>query len=252
MTDALTVAVVGKFGGGKSSLVNALLGRNVAKMGRGLSTTHENSLYSLSPAVSIIDTPGFDANGKDDGTAAFAIDKANAVVYVHESKPLGETCADVFMRVREQGKQMIFLLNCREDFGKWSPDENEEIVTTIEAELENRGLKSILLPLNGNFVSPLNILWARFGLSLADFNSQDDVRAIRRICSYAEDDLDIFAEGDALRAEMLKRSGLLPVRDFLKNLPLELLKHAAAYPEQEIDRIIDRFAAEFKKRWSAA
>ena len=78
------------------------------------------------------------------------------------------------------------------------------------------------------------------------------MRAIRRICSYAEDDLDIFAEGDALRAEMLKRSGLLPVRDFLKNLPLELLKHAAAYPEQEIDRIIDRFAAEFKKRWSAA
>ena len=69
---------------------------------------------------------------------------------------------------------------------------------------------------------------------------------------FARQNLRIDLQDYEFRTEMLKRSGLLPVRDFLKNLPLELLKHAAAYPEQEIDRIIDRFAAEFKKRWSAA
>lgn len=251
MSTVLTISIVGNFGGGKSSLVNALLGRNEAKMGRGLSTTHENVIYSLSPAVFIIDTPGFDANGEDDGTAASAIDKSNVVIYVHESKSLGETCADVFKRVRERGKQMIFLLNCR-NFEKWSPEENGDIVETIEAEMENKGLKSLMIPLDGHFVIPLNILWARFGLGLIDSVSQGDTRDFRKIRSYAEDDLGISAVDDDLRNEMLVRSGFIPVRDFLRNLPLELLKHAVANPEHEIDRIVDRFALEFKKRWNAA
>ncbi len=248
---ALTISIIGGYQRGKSSLVNALLGRNVAAMGRGLSTTHENGLYSLSPAVSIIDTPGFDANDKDDGTAASAIDKANVVVYVHESKALGESCAEVFKYIREQGKQMVFLLNCR-NFEKWSPEENGDIVTTIEAELETKGLKSFIAPLNSRFVTPLNILWARFGLGLVDSDSKEDARDIRNIRSYAEDDLGISAEGNVLRAEMLTRSGFLPVRDFLKNLPFELLKRAATHPEQEIDRIVNRFADELKKKWTAA
>lgn len=251
MSEVLTISIVGGFQRGKSSLVNALLGCNVAEMGRGLSTTHENSLYSLSPAVSIIDTPGFDANGEDDGTAASAIDKSDVVVYVHASNQLGQKYDDVFNRALAARKKMVFLLNCRK-FEKWSPDENDDIVSTIEAELETKRLKPITIPLNGRIVTPINILWARFGLGLIDSDSKEDMRDIRKIRSYSEDDLDIAAESGALRTEMLRRSGFLPVRDFLKNLPLELLKHAVTHPEQEINRIVDRFAAEFKKRWSAA
>ena len=146
---------------------------------------------------------------------------------------------------------MVFLLNCL-NFEKWSPDENDNIVSTIEAELETKRLKPITIPLNGRIVTPINILWARFGLGLIDSDSKEDMMDIRKIRSYSEDDLDIAAESGALRTEMLRRSGFLPVRDFLKNLPLELLKHAVTHPEQEINRIVDRFAAEFKKRWSAA
>lgn len=254
MSASLAIAVVGGFQRGKSTLVNCLLGRDAAEMGRGLSTTHKNRDYKLSEAVTIIDTPGFNANGEDDGTAAAAIDAANVVIYVHESKSLGETCADVFKRVREQRTQMIFLLNCR-DFEKWSPDENADIVATIDAELENKSLKSIMVPINGRIVTPVNILWARFGLGMMDSKSSGDAKDIRKIRSYAEDDLDIPAQEipeEDFREGMLCRSGFPPVRDFLRNLPLQLLKHAVANPEQEIDRIVDRFAVEFKKRWIAA
>ena len=48
------------------------------------------------------------------------------------------------------------------------------------------------------------------------------------------------------------RSGFLPVRDFLKALPLELLKDAALNPQREIDRFLDRFAVELKNRWAIA
>ena len=113
-------------------------------------------------------------------------------------------------------------------------------------------MKPITIPLNGRIVTPINILWARFGLGLIDSDSQEDTRDIPKIRTYAEEDLDISASGDALRAEMLKRSGFLPVRDFLKNLPLELLKHAVSNPQQEIDRIVGRFAEDLKKRWVAA
>lgn len=254
MSRPFSIAVVGDFQRGKSSLINALLGRNAAEMGRGLSTTHENKIFELSKAVSIIDTPGFNADGQDDGTAASAIDMADVVVYVHESKALGETCADVFKRVRDNGRQMIFLLNCR-NFEKWAPTENGDIVSTIDAELEVKGLKPIIVPLNGRIVTPVNILWARLGLGLMESNSQDGARDIRKVRSYAEDDLGLNVSDmseEAFSAEMLQRSGFLPVRDFLNNLPLELLRLAVLNPQKEIDRIVDRFEAEFKKRWTAA
>ena len=161
MSRSCTIAIVGGFQRGKSTLVNALLGRDIAEMGRGLSTTHENREYSLSPAVSIIDTPGFNANEGDDGTAASAIDKADIVLYVHESKALGDACPVLFAKTKERRKHIIFLLNCC-DFDKWAPSENEEIVSTIEAELHTKRILSSVLPLSGRIVYPLNVLWARF------------------------------------------------------------------------------------------
>ena len=249
MSASFKIAVVGGFQRGKSTLVNALVGRDVAKMGRGRSTTHKNEEHPLSSTVSIIDTPGFNANKDDDGTAVSAIDMADVVVYVHESKALGAACPGIFSRTREQGKRIVFLLNCCE-FEKWSPTENDDIVSSIEAELETKAILPSILPVSGRMVYPLNVLWARFGLGMEV--SSHDAKQIRIV---AEDDLDLFVgdiSEDMLRAEMLQRSGFLPVRDFLKNLPLEILKHVAANPQREIERVVDRFAEELKKRWAAA
>ena len=248
MKPLLTIAIAGDFQRGKSSFVNALLGRNASEMGRGRSTTHSNSVYELSPSVSIIDTPGFNANNEDNGTAASAIDKANVVVYIHESKQLGETGAGIFNLVREQGKRLIFLLNCMNS-EKWAPDENKDIVKVIEAELENKGVKSSLLPINGCKVTPVNILWARYGLGLLDEASKEDSVNIRKICRYAKDDLEISASGEQLCDEILNRSGCCPVFDFLKNFTLWYFKNEVSDSKLIMDRILNRFKAEFEKNW---
>lgn len=244
-----TIAVVGDFQRGKSTLVNALLGLDSATMGQGLSTTHENTAYALSSDVSIIDTPGFDANNEDDGTAAAAVDMANIIMYVHESKALGDSGTSVFKQVREQGKRIVFILNCL-NFAKWSPNENADIVATIEAELDAKGFLPSVLPVAGQIVLPINVLWARFGLGMV-IDPLDE----KRIRLYANDDLGLqVAEmsADCLFAEMLSRSGFPSIRDFLNNLPSELLKIAVENPQREIDRIVDRFAIELKKRQNAA
>ena len=249
MSDGFTIAVIGGFQAGKSTLVNALVGRDVAEMGNGLSTTHENRTYSLSPYVSIVDTPGFDADGKDDGTAKAAITSADVLVYVHESNALGKSYA--FEEARTHGKYIVFLLNCC-DSCKWSPfdRQNEKIISSIEAKLETSGFLPLVIPINGKAVFPINVLWARYGLGMKVDSDPEE-----KIHEYAEHFLRLPTADKSrcnLRAEMLARSGFLPVRDFLRNLPLELLKHAVANPEREINRIVDRFAEEFKKRWNAA
>lgn len=256
----LTVAIVGGFQRGKSTLVNAFLGCDVAEMGRGLSTTHENNVFPLTSSVAIIDTPGFDANGKDDGTAEKAIREADAVIYVHESKTLGETCADVFRLAVLHGKRILFLLNCMND-QNWSPSENDDIIRTIAAELSMKkelsmkSLKRTMIPIGGDIVVPVNVLWARFGLGLVSGVTDAGQKTVRKIRRYAEDALGLAVEEmseDEFRSEMFRRSGFQPVDAFVKNLPFELLKEAVADPGTAIDRIVDRFAAELKKRWFAA
>ena len=249
MSNGLTVAVVGGFQRGKSTLVNVLLGQDLAEMGRGLSTTHENRTYTLNPAVSIIDTPGFNANGADDEAAVDAVRESDILVYVHESDSLGKTCTRLFDTIQRCGKRFLFLLNCCK-FEKWTPDENREIADTIDSELNAKDILSYVIPIENRKVYPINVLWARFGTwQKIDEEDSDKIRyfARRHLCLPANNmDEEIF------RAEMLRRSGFPPVRNFLRNLPLELLKHAVSNPQQEIDRIVDHFAAELKKRWSAA
>ncbi len=144
---------------------------------------------------------------------------------------------------------MIVLFNCTDIITGWIPDLPETIDTcdAIRKELDDDGMVDACLAINGCIVTPINVLWAQFGLGLPIPDAKkSDIREFTR--------RQLRKDGDdsALRAEMLRRSGFLPVRDFLSNLPLELLKYAAAHPEREIDRIVNRFAEELKKRWTAA
>ena len=145
----------------------------------------------------------------------------------------------------------MVVFNCwdRTHARGWVPElpENRETYEIIRSQLKRFDMADSVLCIGGNPICAINVLWAQFGLGLSISDEQRE-----DIVDFAKTKLGLDLEENALRAEMLSRSGFLPVRDFLKNLPLELLKHAVSNPQREIDRIVARFAAELKKRWTAA
>lgn len=250
--NAVRIAVIGDFQIGKSSLVNCLLSESHAETGEGFfPTTDAASEYPFAPGVVLVDTPGFDDDRPEMARLSEdCIRGADAILFIKTDKILGEH-DETILRMASR-KPLIVVFNCWDrTHGRrgWIPElpENKETCETIRSELERSGMGDSVLHIGGNPVCAVNVLWAQFGLGLDISNEQRD-----DIVDFVKTKLGLKLDESDLRAELLRRSGFLPVRDFLMNLPLELLKHAVANPQREIDRIVDRIADELKKRWHAA
>ena len=248
---AVRVVVIGDFQIGKSSFVNCLLAETRAETGEGFfPTTEASAEYMLVPGVILVDTPGFNDSRRElEDRTNEEIAKSDIILFIKTEKILGER--DRVILRKSGGKKTIVLFNCtNKTIGRrgWIPDAkaNADTCDKIRSQLVKEGKDAFLLRIDGKSVFPVNILWAQFGLGLPITELQQN-----GISEFAAKEK-LNVTDSALRTEMLQRSGFLPVRDFLKNLPLEILKHVAANPEREIDRIIDRFVEELKKRWVTA
>ena len=248
----LRVAVVGDFQIGKSSLVNCFVAESCAETGEGyFPTTDAVAEYPFDPGVRLVDTPGFnDARPELTKKSEKAIESADVVLFIKTEKTLGERDGGI-LRL-SGGKPLLVLFNCTDKtLGRqgWALEHpiNTEICGTIEAQLAEYGFAPSVIRIDGRLVTPINVLWAQFGLgqSISDEQKTD-------VAQFARQKLGLDLPEMELRAELLGKSGFPPVWDFLKNLPLELLKHAVSNPQRELDRIVDRFVAELKKRWPAA
>ena len=242
----LEVAIIGDFQIGKSTFVNCLVGRNIAEIGKGKSTTHDLKSYQIGNGVSIIDTPGFNAPGnrgdKDEQLAREAIDHAFAVIfYVKET--MGDLSKSIIDEAIRKGKRCVIVFNCvnRE---KWSPNENNDITTTIAADLASTGRSDSVIRIDGALVHPINALWAQFGLGLLD-----DTKEIKKISNYAFDDLGLI-QNIKLKDEMLRLSNFKAVQRYIQNLPLEALSDFLRDKNQLFKRIADRFSEELGIRLS--
>ena len=248
---AVRVVVIGDFQIGKSSFVNCLLAENLAETGEGFfPTTEASAEYMLAPGVSVVDTPGFNDSRRElEDRTNEEIAKSDIILFIKTEKILGER--DKTILRKSGGKKTIVLFNCTDKtVGRrgWIPDAkaNADTCDKIRSQLVKEGMDTKQLSIDGRTVVPINILWAQFGLGLPITESQqNDISEFAAKEKLNETD-------SVLRVEMLQRSGFLPVRDFLMNLPLEILKHVAANPQREIERVVDRFAEELKKRWAAA
>lgn len=248
---AVRVAVIGDFQIGKSSFVNCLLAETLAETGEGFfPTTETSAVYALAPGVSVVDTPGFNDSRRElEDRTNEEIAQSDIILFIKTEKILGER--DRAILRKSGGKKTIVLFNCTDKtIGRkgWIPDAKANVDTCdkIQSQLVKEGMDAFLLRINGKSIFPVNILWAQFGLGLPITESQQN-----GISEFAAKEK-LNETDSALRAEILRRSGFLPVRDFLKNLPLEILKHVAANPKREIERVVDCFAEELKRRWVAA
>ena len=249
--NAIRLAVVGDFQIGKSSLVNCLLAESLAKTGKGsLPTTDAVTEYPFVPGVLLVDTPGFDDNRHERTLLSVeSIQSVDAILFTKTDTELKDH-DETILRMAAR-KPLMVVFNCwdRTHARGWVPElpENRETYEIIRSQLKRFDMADSVLCIGGNPICAINVLWAQFGLGLSISDEQRE-----DIVDFAKTKLGLDLEENALRAEMLSRSGFLPVRDFLKNLPFELLKHAVSNPQREIDRIVARFAAELKKRWTAA
>ncbi len=245
----LRIAVIGDFQIGKSSLVNCLLADELAETGEGyFPTTDIATEYPFVPGIVVVDTPGYDdAYPERTKVSDGEIQKADVLLFVKTEKTLGKH--DVAILRKGERKPMIVLFNCTgiTPGQSFDPPKNLATCETILKELDKVGMSGACLSIDGRLVTPINVLWAQFGLGLPISEEKND-----GILKSAREKFRKIGDEPSLRAELLRKSGFLPVRDFLRNLPLELLRHVVSNPQREIDRIVDSFSEELKNRWAAA
>lgn len=251
-----TVAVVGEYQIGKSTLVNCLLESCSAVTGRGLRTTAENQRHELTQFVDLIDTPGFNASETDDAIASSAIQDAFAFVFVMEAKMLGDKAKEIVKRMFQTGRRCIFVYNCN-NTECWDPDNENNHITcqTIDAQIKSAGLSDLCMSVNGNLILMVNALWACYGLGLLQLQAASEnieeakwakaaVRKIEKFLKWEFVDL----SPERYREEMLRRSKINDLREFLEELPLKALVSFAQDASKEIKRISDRFLADLQNR----
>lgn len=238
----ISIAVIGNYQIGKSSFVNALLNRKRAKTGNGCATTHAYHRYKLSPFIEIYDTPGIDANDKDDKTADKAMESADFIIFIHENKMLDEKTIRLIRDLTHKGKPLLFLVNCN-NLSIWNPadEDNILIAQNIESQLASSGLINNFLTSNGKIVHLLNIYWALFSLGL--INSDDDKTNKTYLYAKTMFDLpeDAIENENTLRNMIMETSGFPVIREMIEDLPYRQLLNAVANPQKEINRFIALF-----------
>lgn len=114
----IRLAIIGEFQYGKSTLINALCGRECAETGYGVATTSEAVEYPL-PGTNIIliDTPGFNNSDEDTEQAYAGIEQADACLLMLSDRMLaGRVLGNVLSALSLPGgyhKPVIPIINDR-------------------------------------------------------------------------------------------------------------------------------------------
>ena len=105
------LAVIGDFQVGKSTFINALMGRRVAAMGDGLPTTKgvKNGYIVPGADICLIDSPGFNACQRDTSDAITLIRIADACLFMFRDKAVVDMEAIRKVLKTNDGTQKLIL-----------------------------------------------------------------------------------------------------------------------------------------------
>ena len=138
--EAFQLVVIGRGPVGKTSLVNALLGRAVGETGATIGTTrvgqtHTHVVKGLEGTLLLTDTPGLGEAGPDGSAREIAaIDlstRADLLVFVVDHDLTRVDCQTIFELTR-QGKRLIVALNKKDRF---TEDDREAIMSKLRERL---------------------------------------------------------------------------------------------------------------------
>ena len=121
-----TIMLYGMYSHGKSTLINALLGKNVADIGRP-PTTDKISTYEWENGnCTLIDTPGIQARLQDTKITEEQLKQCELVVFVVESGMVENHLVwDTLVRLVKQKQKVCLFINdfdkCRDDPNKFEP-----------------------------------------------------------------------------------------------------------------------------------
>ena len=202
----------------------------------------------LERSICLIDTPGFNADARDDAAAAEEINSADLVIFVTDARKTltPHEKEKILKKIGRSGKKMIFLLNCNNiDCGlinNWLPsaDHNQEIAADIESDLCELGLGDLSIRIRERLVWPCNPIfaWYASGLLQRDlenphpgvYDAADRIEQIRFFC-----DKQKWPADEPKRKELLLRaSGIIELRQAIED---------NASVRHEYDSLAKEFAA---------
>lgn len=267
------ITIVGEFQNGKSTLVNCLLGAKYAPTGHGCRTTSccthflygetnatPRNIYGTTPSENylevtcnrpilkdaiLVDTPGFDANNDDDAAAKDAIRKSDIIVFVQGAQQLSEKSFQILQAIRDAGKRMLFLMNCK-DLQNWSPKDkhNMEIANNIEHDLFNHGIASSLISIQSKKVWPVNPIFARYATGSLE-KERDSAQGItKQHANYLIKNIRIL---DKSKEQLYQESGIPEIRRVIEEAAIMPLKELCENMEQELQALTERWTSRLRK-----
>lgn len=208
--DGLSIAIVGPYNSGKSTIVKALTGRQDVPIG-ARPTTEKVRTYEWKTGVTVVDTPGV-RTGRDEGSehdaeANRGVRSADLVVFVISDEGFDDDVADYFKGLLPDRRRTRSLLLVSNKLGRSAADP-DDLLPDIEKVLEPLTLDDV----------PVVFIDADRYLRSLTADDPSDVAELQRLSRWDSflTEVDAFAERSGRRGQAVQP--LHPARDALEEL----------------------------------
>lgn len=187
----MNIGVLGHFQNGKSTLINCLMGKLVCATGDGaISTTKKNSWHEFRKGYFLIDTPGMDADEKDDSETSSVIEQLDFAIVVLQNKGISMKDWVAINLLQQYGVPMLVIVNCtnHENRNKWSPQSNfnQNILNNIKPQFNGK----LLMP--GIDILLVNLQWYWYSIQgYKQENNNKQKELLERIENHFGETIDI-------------------------------------------------------------